>query len=293
MGTTDYGTWKLIPGTKCMVSSLGWVKNRSNGGKPHKGSLTSANRMSAMVGGKQQLVHRLVAMLFLPSPLDQSFTVDHIDRNPQNNSVENLRWASSSEQNTNKDKRSVRRCSPRVELTDSVGNKTVYENSMEAATAIQSSYVNVCQAIRTGCRVAGYYARQIEPEPQVIDDEEWKLCPFDSTLRVSSLGRIQRKHKRGEGWGFRITPKPTKDQQGYVHANTKESKRVPIHRIVMLTFVGASDDPLKTTIDHINRIRSDNRLCNLRWASSTEQNTNQTRKRMRGGVARTVMVAGF
>ena len=37
------------------------------------------------------LVHRLVAMTFIPNP-DNLPEVDHIDHNPQNNQVSNLRW---------------------------------------------------------------------------------------------------------------------------------------------------------------------------------------------------------
>jgi len=53
-------------------------------------------------GGKYKncSVHRLVASAFLDK-IEGKDTVDHIDRNRQNNCVENLRWANTSEQNLN------------------------------------------------------------------------------------------------------------------------------------------------------------------------------------------------
>lgn len=45
-------------------------------------------------------VHRAVAECFIPNP-DNKPTVDHIDRNRQNNCVSNLRWATHSEQRAN------------------------------------------------------------------------------------------------------------------------------------------------------------------------------------------------
>ena len=60
-------------------------------------------RLCKDVKPKMCLIHRLVAEAFIPNP-DNLPTVDHIDRNPLNNTVENLRWADWSTQNNNRDK---------------------------------------------------------------------------------------------------------------------------------------------------------------------------------------------
>lgn len=45
-------------------------------------------------------IHRLLGIQFIPNPENKP-TIDHIDRNSQNNSLENLRWATYKEQNAN------------------------------------------------------------------------------------------------------------------------------------------------------------------------------------------------
>ena len=50
---------------------------------------------------QKHYIHRLVARHFLPNP-DNLPEVDHIDRNPINNHVSNLRWADRTTQNRNK-----------------------------------------------------------------------------------------------------------------------------------------------------------------------------------------------
>lgn len=51
---------------------------------------------------KRYKVHRLVAETFIDNPDNLPF-IDHIDRNPTNNSLENLRWASCQTNNLNRD----------------------------------------------------------------------------------------------------------------------------------------------------------------------------------------------
>ena len=48
---------------------------------------------------KKVPVHRLVAEAFIPNPENKA-TVDHIDGNRKNNSIDNLRWATYSENNS-------------------------------------------------------------------------------------------------------------------------------------------------------------------------------------------------
>lgn len=68
--------------------------------KPYK-TRADENYLTVKLQGKAYQVHRLVAETFIPNPENKP-TVDHIDRNPENNSVSNLRWATYKEQAINK-----------------------------------------------------------------------------------------------------------------------------------------------------------------------------------------------
>lgn len=77
-----------------LVSSRGEVYNRARHSKTFQWTCGSDNHgyRRITLDGKSYLVHRLVAETFLENP-EKYKTVDHIDRNPSNNDVSNLRWA--------------------------------------------------------------------------------------------------------------------------------------------------------------------------------------------------------
>lgn len=93
--------WKDVEGFEglYMVSNFGNVKSLNYAKRGYAKILSPKknNRGRLWVelrncGNKKQfLIHRLVAMAFIPNPNNYP-QINHIDENPQNNNVENLEW---------------------------------------------------------------------------------------------------------------------------------------------------------------------------------------------------------
>lgn len=93
--------WKDIPGYEGLyqVSNLGNVKslNWRGHGKPKNltPKLQNSNRLCVQLSKcgtvRYFLIHRLVALAFIPNPEGRS-KINHIDENPLNNCVSNLEW---------------------------------------------------------------------------------------------------------------------------------------------------------------------------------------------------------
>jgi hypothetical protein len=60
--------------------------------KPHNNDGYMVIQLTQDKKGFTQLIHRLLALSFIPNP-NNLLEVDHIDRNRSNNSLENLRWS--------------------------------------------------------------------------------------------------------------------------------------------------------------------------------------------------------
>lgn len=97
---------------------------------------------------------------------------------------------------------------------------------------------------------------------QELPGENWISCIFDSSYEVSDLGRfrnaVSKQIYKGE-----------QTKEGYISATLKHSKKILLHRIVLQSF-NPQENYEELTVDHINGVRNDNRLENLRWASNDD-----------------------
>jgi hypothetical protein len=126
-------------------------------------------------------------------------------------------------------------------------------------------------------------------------EEIWKDIEGHDGYQVSNLGNV----KSLDRWIFKIDKRFSKPiklfQPGIMKAKTKYAskkglygfyftvnlgkiKRIPIHRIVAKTFI---DNPLcLNEVNHINSIKTDNRVENLEWVNRRENMAHAYKKRI-------------
>lgn len=96
-----------------------------------------------------------------------------------------------------------------------------------------------------------------------LEGEIWIDCCIPSQYEVSDLGRIRHKTTK-------VLLQGSINDKGYQDVSIL-SKNYRLHRIILQSF-DPREDWMDYQVDHINGIRTDNRLENLRWVTN-EENT--------------------
>lgn len=98
-------------------------------------------------------VHRLLAMKFIPQPEGKT-QVNHKDGNKLNNSLDNLEWVTQAENLHHAMDTGLHAWGRSAVKTDT---GKVFASQAEAARELGTSQGNICRAIKTKGKCAGYY----------------------------------------------------------------------------------------------------------------------------------------
>lgn len=106
-------------------------------------------------------------------------------------------------------------------------------------------------------------------------NEIWKdIEGYNGKYQVSNMGRFKSLNYNNTGMEMVLNLKPNRFT-GYVGSTIGY-----VHRLVLMTF-NPIDNMEEYQCDHINSIRDDNRLENLRWVSRSENNSTKHSRYMR------------
>lgn len=112
------------------------------------------------------------------------------------------------------------------------------------------------------------YFRIID-DSNYIPDEEWTPYPKDPRYEVTKNGLVRNAKTKGI---IKCT-----SVKGYLRVTTPEcGKLLGVHRMVLETYAPIQDCEF-LYVDHINGIRHDNRLENLRWVTPSVNSLNKNK----------------
>ena len=258
------------------VSSFGRVCNTN--GVVTRGYLHPSGYRYIQVCGKKWLVHRVIMIAFHGLPCnDNAWQVNHRDGDKSNNHLDNLEYASRS-QNISHSYSNLQRRDPSQTLGKSVqwrvqgiNEWTTCESLHSAARETGVDRQTMSKHCHNRSSVKGIEFRFADRMSTSFPSEEWKpmLDPISGLhvprRMVSSFGRITSSRS--------LIYRGCLTKVGYYQTaiNLNSIKRtVFVHRLVAAAFLGPPTSPCHSMVNHKDLDKGNNSLKNLEWVTPSE-----------------------
>ena len=256
------------------VSSEG--RCRDTRGNISYGTLLGSGYRAVYIARQPFLVHRLVMFGFHgPPPNERAWQVHHKDGNKTNNRLDNLEYATRSQNMQHSFQNPFRMCGgpkrSKPVMWRAMGSEewATCTSTKLAAERLGLDRSRVSKCCRNGSPLNGFELRYAEQEDN--GEEQWRPMKDPRTgmdvpgRMVSSLGRLKTRDGRiSEGY---------RTVRGYfttcLHLNGFSEFR-QVHRLVAAAFLPQAPSPHHTQVNHKDGDKGNNRVENLEFVTPAE-----------------------
>jgi hypothetical protein len=197
-------------------------------------------------------VHKIICRTFHGESPNPSYTVDHIDRDKSNNLPNNLRWASRTEQNLNKDPYKFVTTVARIRYNKII---QIYEEE----DALEIFELDSFTIPETGVLFDGDLWIYENLTNLDFIGENWVILNIDgNTIEISNMGRVKSRYGKTIGYT---------NNEGYKSIKFS-GKSYLMHRLVVMAFNGNISNEL--VVNHLDGDKTNNCLSNLEVISRSE-----------------------